>query len=161
MSFGYLTIVKVLNTDKHGNRLVRAECICGAVCTKRFSHLKLLGPSCGCQTKKLMRAAKVTHGCAGPQYRTETPEYKAWLSMKKRCNYIKAINYPDYGGRGIKVCAEWQSSFTSFLNDVGRKPSKEYSLDRINVNGNYEPGNVRWATAKEQARNRRSKVWEK
>lgn len=84
-------------------------------------------------------------------------EYTAWKSMKVRCLYPSAGNYAYYGGRGIKVCARWLASFADFLADVGPRPGVGYSLDRINVNGNYEPGNCRWATHKEQAHNRRKR----
>ncbi len=82
-------------------------------------------------------------------------EYIAWKSMKQRC-YNKNIKaYNDYGGRGIIVCDEWLNDFIAFFNYIGVKPNKEYSLDRINNNGNYEPGNVRWANKTDQINNRR------
>lgn len=85
----------------------------------------------------------------------QTPEYQAWHSMKRRCFIASLPNYKNYGGRGITVCEEWCLSFTAFLTHVGRRPSPRHSLDRIDVNGNYEPGNVRWATQIEQHSNRR------
>lgn len=78
--------------------------------------------------------------------------------MRNRCNNPNASNYDRYGGRGITVCERWNRSFVDFLADVVPRPSLKYSLDRINVNGNYEPGNVRWATASEQALNQRHKT---
>jgi hypothetical protein len=76
--------------------------------------------------------------------------------MNARCYYPKASEYARYGGRGITVCDRWRESYEAFLADVGRKPSRAHSIDRFpDVDGNYEPGNVRWATAKEQADNRR------
>lgn len=83
--------------------------------------------------------------------------YKAWVSMKSRCRNPKEQRYKAYGGRGISVCDEWCSSFYSFLSDVGDVPDKvtRWSLERLDVDGNYEPGNVKWETYASQARNRR------
>lgn len=85
-----------------------------------------------------------------------TPEYHAWLAMKGRCLNVKNARYKDWGGRGIAVCGEWIESFEAFLAYVGKRPGRGYSIDRFpDNNGNYEPGNVRWATAKQQRANRR------
>jgi len=82
-----------------------------------------------------------------------SPEYIAWRSMISRCKYKNWSGYKYYGGRGITVCERWRN-FADFLVDMGKKPSPEMSLDRINNNGNYEPGNCRWASWHQQARNR-------
>lgn len=83
-----------------------------------------------------------------------TPEYVAWSNMRDRCNNRHSKNYPYYGGRGIRVCVEWDN-FSAFLADVGPRPHPSLTIDRINVDGHYEPGNVRWATRAVQSRNRR------
>lgn len=86
--------------------------------------------------------------------RNEIPEYKAWKKMKERCYNPNVHAFNRYGGRGIKVCEEWRTDFFSFLRDVGNRPSSKHSIDRINNDGDYEPGNVRWGTKQEQANNR-------
>lgn len=91
-----------------------------------------------------------THGMAG------TPEHKAWKRMKDRCNNTRCQDWPDYGGRGIEVHGQWQADFQSFYDHIGARPTTKHSLDRINNNGNYEPGNVRWATPSQQQSNKRS-----
>jgi|SRR4029434_9167769 len=85
-----------------------------------------------------------------------TPEYRTWSGIIQRCCNPCSTSYPDYGGRGIKICMKWRTSFTAFLDDVGYKPSPKHSIDRYPDNdGDYRPGNVRWATRSEQMRNTR------
>jgi hypothetical protein len=95
-----------------------------------------------------------THGLS------KTPEFRIWTQAKKRC-YAPAVHeYPAYGGRGITMCDEWRDDFLAFLRHMGPRPSPEHSLERLDVNGNYEPGNCVWApSVKAQARNRRSTKW--
>ncbi len=94
----------------------------------------------------------MTHN-AGPRRRT--PGYHAWANMVQRCTNPLATHYAAYGGRGIGICDRWRQSFEAFIADVGPRPSAAHSIDRIDTNGHYEPGNVRWATATQQQRNTR------
>jgi hypothetical protein len=87
------------------------------------------------------------------------PERVSWSAMIRRCTDENCKNWKDYGGRGIQVCDKWRYDFTAFLQDVGPKPGEKYTLERIDVDGDYEPGNVRWATKKEQTRNKRRTIW--
>lgn len=94
--------------------------------------------------------------------RVATPEYRSWQMMKNRCHNPRARDYAYYGGRGITVCKKWRESFDAFLQDMGRRPSFEHTLDRVDANKNYTPSNCRWATRKTQARNRpyaKTKSW--
>ena len=114
----------------------------------------MLGPDAAARRREVLAAGRAKarkHGGWG------TPEYKAWGAMIARCGRQKHREYPNYGGRGISVHAEWRNDFAAFLAYIGPRPSLEHSLDRFpNNDGNYEPGNVRWATPLEQAQNRRS-----
>lgn len=113
--------------------------------------------SCGCLQREIVAAIArenfTTHGqnpAQGP-----SPEYLAWINMISRCENPGLPRFPDYGGRGITICSRWRSSFEAFFADMGLRPSPRHSLDRKNNDGNYEPGNCRWATPSEQRNNRR------
>lgn len=88
----------------------------------------------------------------------KTPEYRAWMAAKVRCFNPNSQNFYLYGGRGISMCPEWDASFMAFYEHIGPRPSGEHSLDRIDTNGHYEPGNVRWATRSEQQKNKRPRT---
>jgi hypothetical protein len=88
----------------------------------------------------------------------KTPEYYAWAHMIERCENPRNPQWSDYGGRGIAVCARWRARFQNFLADVGPRPSPQHSIDRLENNGNYEPGNVAWRTRAEQNRNTRRTI---
>jgi hypothetical protein len=138
--------------------LVRWWCVCdcGQRTLVRSSNL-LSGQtrSCGCLTREMSSRRSRKHGLSGA--RDSSRMYSTWSGMRQRCRDKNHINYNIYGGRGIRVCEAW-SDFEAFVKDVGPKPSARHSLDRINTDGDYEPGNVRWATAKEQSRNIRRPV---
>lgn len=106
--------------------------------------------SCGCYRSERMVKMNTVHGMKG------TSEYAAWSAMVERCHNSKHAAWKNYGGRGIKVCEDWRASFENFYRDVGKKTTRDHTLDRINNDGNYEPSNVRWATYKEQALNRKN-----
>jgi hypothetical protein len=146
--FGRLTVIELAGSIR-GLACWRCVCECGNTCyVARTSHLTGgYTISCGC----FQKTHSITHGMS------RSDEYQIWASMKDRCFGPSSGAYKYYGARGITVCADWcgQDGFQRFLSDVGRRPSKQHSLDRIDVNGNYEPGNVRWATTKEQSRNKR------
>jgi hypothetical protein len=131
------------------------QCDCGNTTTVRDSGLKSgQVKSCSCLQRETARKLFFVHGESGTG--KETPEYRAWRHMIERCQNSNHKHYRHYGGRGIIVCKEWLESYEQFLKDVGRKPSSELTLERINNERGYEPGNVKWATRKEQQNNRRA-----
>lgn len=138
---------------KAGRRQVACLCDCGKsiVTDPRFlsvGHTK----SCGC----LQREAVAASSSARAKHRgTESAEYLSWIHMKGRCMNPRNAKFKDYGARGIKVCLEWVNDFARFFSDMGPKPSPSFSLDRIDVDGDYTPANCRWADIKTQARNKR------
>ena len=142
---------------KSGRKLRRviAKCDCGTEKTLLVCHLRAgKTQSCGCLRKEVVRELHSTHGDTRPSVGKWAPEYVAWSGMIGRCTDLGPKNYPYYAGRGIMVCYRWHN-YDNFLADMGRKPSPKHSLDRINNDGNYEPGNCRWATASEQRLNSR------
>lgn len=157
--FGMLLVVSAAEPIKWNsvNKPLKAwscKCDCGSevVVTER-NLVRGIATSCGCKKKKHwsdVGKSRKTHGLSN------TKESSAWSHMIGRCYNKNSPQYKNYGGRGICVCDKWKNSFSEFVADVGMAPTKDHSLERINVNVGYEPGNVRWATWKEQQRNRRN-----
>lgn len=142
----------VSKSDKKGlHGEIYWNCICDCGTEKKIvaaSIRKGVSKSCGCAGKDWCR----THGMEG------TSEYNSWAAIIQRCENTKSQNYKNYGARGIRVCKRWRESFENFYADMGPK-TKGSSIDRINNDGNYEPGNCRWTDQKTQSRNQRNTIY--
>ena len=160
--FGRWTVL-YRNPNVKGTQWI-CKCSCGNIKSVRPGNLKHPGrsqsTSCGCYQKEAARKAQTKHGFSHTKIQYE------WTSLKQRCNNPNNRGYKNYGGRGIKVCDEWSKSFKAFYDYVSALPhfgEEGRSLDRIDNEGDYEPGNVRWATRKEQNFNKRTNkgYWDK
>lgn len=160
MSFGKLTVIKISSSHNPKSLLWDCQCGCGKTIkvqgnSLRTGHTK----SCGCFHKETaanqaykMGKSNTTHGMS------RTQEYETWHHMKQRCYDKNQRSYKEYGGRGIRVCSRWKTSFENFFADMGPKPSPSHTIERKNTNKHYSPKNCIWASWKEQQRNRRNNI---
>ncbi len=149
----HLTIISFDRKEDHKNYWWKCRCVCGTIKSIRYHSLKSNTiKSCGCKRMEVISKANITHGLS------KTSEYNIWRGMIKRCIKLNNKNYKDYGAKGITICQRWLESFENFIEDMGMKPSKEHSIDRIENDGNYEPNNCKWSTDLEQANNRSNNI---
>jgi hypothetical protein len=153
MKYGRLTILETVPERRAGHIVVRCLCDCGKTVDRRRDHVRAGGTtSCGCFKIEQAPFSNRKHGEGGGDGRAA--ELNAYNEMKKRCLNPNSKAFHHYGGRGITICARWLESYENFLADMGRRPSADHSIERDDVNGNYEPDNCRWATWTEQQRNK-------
>lgn len=146
--FGFLTVVREIAKQNRHRRFL-CQCRCGAHAEVDLTNLTNgRQVSCGCHREQVRGQSSATHRLS------RSPIYAVWNSMLGRCYREGDSNFKNYGARGIKVCERWHT-FENFLADMGERPTEKHSIERKDNDGDYEPGNCKWATKKEQARNTR------
>lgn len=151
--FGLLIVIAFAEKrGTQGQPHWRCSCDCGGTSIVAGNNLKSgATTSCGCVGRAKREAANLKHGAG--RRAAKTPEYIVWKAMHQRCENPRSRDYPNYGGRGIAVCARW-NDFAAFIADMGPRPAG-LTIDRINNDGNYEPTNCRWTTRAQQNANKR------
>lgn len=153
--FGRLTVESLVPRSEWRNGCACWECVCKCGTRRIVRSNSLINgntTSCGCYHREQLSQRATTHGGL------KIPGYFSWAKAKRRCTTPTNPDYPNYGGRGIKMCDRWLNDFAAFLADMGPRPSSAHTLDRIDVNRDYEPGNCRWAVSAVQSRNTRRNV---
>lgn len=152
--YGRLLVLRLARERKNGGSVWWCRCDCGVEKEIRSGSLRKKNGdktvSCGCFQKEASSACHTTHGLS-----QTSDVYWTWVQMRYRCSSPSSDSYPSYGGRGIRVDPRWEN-FEIFMADMGPKPGPDYTLERVNNNGNYGPDNVIWATPKTQSRNKRT-----
>ena len=144
--------MKIDTLGKHKGVFYEIECVCGV---KKYRFYRKIPDSKMCRDCSLKEKAEINT----KHNMSKTRIYNNYMKMIERCYDVKSQAYKNYGARGIRVCSRWLNSFDLFLKDMGEKPAGSFSIDRIDVNGNYEPKNCKWSSKEEQAQNRRNTVY--